>query len=89
MISGSPAVRRELEKFELMQIWTFDPKIEDLASDQADRMRDEFRTQSIPLHVILDTKGKEILRFDYRGTLSSADDYLAFLQKGLAEFAKR
>jgi hypothetical protein len=86
MISRSPAVRRELEKFERMQIWTFDPKIEELAADQADRMQKEFRTRSIPLHVILSPDGKELARFVYKGGLSSPEDYLKFLGDGMAKF---
>ena len=89
MISGSPAVRRELEKFERMQIWTFDPKIEELAADYSDRMQREFHTRSIPLHVILGADGKELVRFAYKGPLSSPDDYLAFLRAGMAKFEAR
>ena len=86
-ISGSPAVGREMEKFERMQIWLTDPKIGDLAYDQADRMKKEFGTRSIPLHVIVDPRsGKELVRFAYKGSLSTPEDYAEFLRKGLEAF---
>lgn len=86
MISASPAVRREMDKFERMRVFIQDDKIKDLAKTQMKRMQKEFRTTSIPLHVVLDAQGKELARFVYKGTLSSADDYLAFLREGLAKF---
>jgi hypothetical protein len=82
-------VRQELSNFELMQIWITDPKIKDLAKQQMKRMKAEFKTQAIPLHVIVDPQGKELARFDYKGTLSTAADYLAFLKEGLAKYEKR
>ena len=87
MISGDPAVRRELEKFELMRIWIFDPKISPLDEQQSDRMKKQFGTTSIPLHVILDGTGRELARFEYQGPLSKPDDYLAFLRAGMARFS--
>ena len=89
MLEGSPAVRREMEKFERMQIWITDPKIEELAADQSDRMQKEFRTRSIPLHVILDGKGRELARFVYKGPLSSPEDYIKFLNAGIEKFQPR
>ncbi len=86
-ISGWPAVRRELEKFERMQIWIFDPKLGPLADEQWDRMGKEFGTNSIPLHVVVSPEGKELSRLDYDPTLSEAR-YLEFLRKGLNAFAK-
>ena len=86
MISGSPAVRRELAKFELMRIFITDDRIEELAETQQQRMRKEFGTNSIPLHAIVDGKGRELARFEYQGSLSSPADYLAFLREGLAKF---
>ncbi len=80
LISSDPAVRRELERFERMQIWITDPKIEDLADAHMDRMKDEFGTTSIPLHVIVDSEGNELERFDYRGPDTTAADYLEFLK---------
>jgi hypothetical protein len=82
MISGSPAVRREMERFELMRIWTRDPQREEQAAAQAARMKKQFGTSAIPLHVILDGQGREVARFDYKGGfLSTPDDYLEFLRK--------
>ena len=46
-----------------------------------ERMQKEFKTTSIPLHVILTPRGKEIARFEYQGALSTPADYLAFLKK--------
>ncbi len=89
MLSGSPAVRRELDKFELMQIWITDPKLGDLAGVQLRRMLSEFDTISIPLHVVLGADGKELARFEYEGPLSSPEDYLAFLREGMAKFEGR
>lgn len=87
-------MRRELEKFELVQIWVTDDTIEPLATEQFRRMRRVFRTASIPLHAILDPRdpahpdGRELARFTYDPTMSD-EDYLAFLSKGLAAYGKR
>lgn len=89
MIEGSPAVRQEIEKFERMQIYITDKKIEESAKKQMRRMQKEFHTVSIPLHVVLDPQGKELARFVYKGSITSADDYLAFLKDGLAKFERR
>jgi len=89
MLSGSPAVRREMEKFELVRIFITDPKIEALAEKQAARMLKEFGTNAIPLHVVLAPDGKLLARLEYRGPLSTPDDYLAFLREGLAKFSAR
>ena len=89
MLEGSPAVRREMEKFERMQIWITDPKIGELAAKQAARMQKEFGTNAIPLHVILAPDGKLLARFEYEGQFSSPKDYLAFLREGLAKFKPR
>lgn len=88
MISDDPAVSRELSKYELMQIWIFDPKIKPLDGEQAKRMKEQFGTNAIPLHVILDTNGDELARFDYTGT-STPKDYMEFLKRGMAKFEKR
>ena len=81
-ISGWPAVRREMEKFERMQIWIFDPKLGELADQQWDRMGAQFGTNSIPLHVVVSPEGKELSRLDYDPTLTE-ERYLAFLRRGL------
>jgi hypothetical protein len=88
MLSGSPAVRREMEKFELVRIFTFDPKIEDLAAKQLERMKTQFGTISIPLHVVVSPDGKELARFTY-SPLATPDDYVAFLREGMAKFSAR
>ena len=88
LISRSPAVSRTFEKFELMQIWIADPDIGDLAQKQAMRMLSEFDTMSIPLHVVLAPDGTELARFTY-SPLATADDYVKFLEEGLAKFAAR
>jgi hypothetical protein len=89
MLESSPAVSREMQKFELAQIWITDPKIGALAEKQAARMLKEFGTNAIPLHVILAPDGKLLARFEYRGPLSTPEDYLAFLREGLAKFNAR
>lgn len=78
---------RELKKFELMQIWIADPKIGDLAERHQARMLKEFDTLSIPLHVILGPDGKELARFTY-SPLATADDYLKFLEEGMAKYPR-
>lgn len=84
-------MRRELEAFELVQIWISDDTIEPLATEQFRRMRKVFRTTSIPLHVILDPRdpahpdGRELARFTYDPTMTP-EDYLAFLAKGRAAY---
>ena len=88
MISDDSAVSRELNKYELMQIWIFDPKIKPLDREQAKRMKEQFGTNAIPLHVILDINGDELARFDYTGT-STPEDYMKFLKRGMAKFERR
>ena len=86
IISESAAVRRVVEGFELSQIWTTDPNIEPLDTEQRERMQREFGTTSIPLHAIVDPfTGKELGRFRY-DPLMSPDDYVEFLEAGLAAF---
>ena len=77
-----------MEKFELMQIWITDPSIGDLATKQFERMLKQFDTPSIPLHVVLAPDGTELARFTY-SPLATADDYVKFLEEGLAKFAAR
>lgn len=86
-ISGWPAVRREMDKFERMQIWIFDPKLGPLDDEQWDRMGAQFGTNSIPLHVVLSPEGKELSRLDYDPTLTE-ERYLEFLRKGLNGLVK-
>ena len=86
MLAGSPAVRREMEKFELMRIFITDPKIEELAAKQLTRMRKQFKTTAIPLHVVLAPDGKELARFDYQGPISTPEDYVKFLEAGRTKF---
>jgi hypothetical protein len=91
MLSGSAAVRREMEAFELSQIWTDDDRIAPLDLEQFRRMKRVFRTTGLPLHVILAPEGPdgvELARIGYTPTMSPAD-YLAFLAKGRAAFAAR
>ena len=88
VISGSAAVRRVVEDFELGQIWTTDPNIEPLDAEQRERMKKEFGTTSIPLHVIVDPfTNDELGRFRY-DPLMSDDDYVEFLERGMAAFRK-
>ena len=80
-------MRRAVEGFELGQIWTTDPNIAPLDEQQRQRMKTEFGTTSIPLHVIVDpVSGKELGRFRY-DPLMSDDDYLEFLEGGRAALA--
>ena len=84
MISGSPAVRRITKKLELAQIWVRDPKISPLDEEQLERMVKQFRRDAIPLHVMVDPHtGQELIRFKY-SPLVDADDYVEFLEKGIA-----
>ncbi len=83
MISGSPAVRRIAETLELAQIWITDPKIAPLDEEQRKRMKKQFGTNSIPLHVLVDPHtGKELLRYQY-DPLDGPDDYAEFLEQGI------
>jgi hypothetical protein len=75
-----------MENFELMRLFITDPKIQDLAAKQLDRMEQKFGTTSIPLHVIVDPQGRELARFEYKGSLTTAKDYLEFLRAGLAKY---
>ncbi len=73
-------------EFELSQIWTSDPKIEPLDEQQRERMGDTFDTYSIPLHVIFDPFDEvELARFTYDPRMTP-QDYLDFLDAGLAAF---
>jgi hypothetical protein len=86
IISGSAAVRRATNDFELGQIWTSDPNIAPRDEEQRARMKAEFGTTSIPLHAIVDPfTGKELARFRYDPRMTD-DDYVEFLAKGLAAF---
>jgi len=88
IISGSAAVRRVAKDFELAQIWTSDPNIEPLDEELRERMDAEFGTVSIPLHVIVDPfTNEELGRFRYDPRMSP-DDYVEFLEAGLAAFRK-
>ena len=88
LVSESPAVRRVAKDLELAQIWISDPKIAPLDVEQRVRMKREFGTNSIPLHVMVDPHtGKELIRFQY-GPLIDADDYVEFLEKGIALYER-
>jgi hypothetical protein len=88
LISNDPAVGRELAKFELMQIWTYDSKIRPLDREQKERMEKQFGTTAIPLHVIVAPDGAELERYVYSPG-ASAETYAAFLGRGLAKYARR
>ena len=87
-ISGDLAVRREFDRFELMQIWITDDEIKDLADTQLRRMLDRFDTIAIPLHVIVDPDGNELARFEY-SPLATPRDYLEFLREGMDAYKHR
>lgn len=87
MISSSPAVRRELASFELMQIWISDSKIAALAAEQKARFEKEFRTTAIPLHAVVSPEGKILARYTYNPS-HGPDDYLEFLARGLERFER-
>ncbi len=87
MISGSPAVRRKLEEFELGQIWISDDAIGKLADEQWDRMKKETGTTSIPLHLILAGDGTILARVTYSPTMTP-EDYVEFLARGLERHAR-
>ena len=88
LISESPAVRRVATTLELGQIWISDPKIAPLDVEQRKRMKKQFGTNSIPLHVMVDPHtGEELLRFEY-GPLIGPDDYVEFLEQGIALYEK-
>ena len=77
-------MRRVASTLELAQIWITDPKIAPLDEEQRVRMKTEFHTNSIPLHVMVDPHtGKELVRFAY-GPLIDAADYVEFLEEGIA-----
>lgn len=75
------------DEFVLMQIWITDRKLGDLADRQWDRMGEQFKTNSIPLHAIVSPDGEELARLTYRPDLTEAE-YLAFLDRGLAAMRK-
>ncbi len=88
IISGSPAVRRELKDCEVMQFWITDKRIEEIADAQRKRMKDTFGRTAIPFHVIVNSDGtpiyveddgeRKFLEFEYPG---NTQDYARFLQK--------
>ena len=88
LISNDPAVSRELAKFELMQIWTYDSKIPPLDRQQTERMKQQFGTTAIPLHVIVAPDGTELARYIYVPG-APAESYGLFLRTGLEKFARR
>lgn len=79
-VSGWPAVRREMERFERMQIWISDRKIGELADRQYERMKKTFGTTSIPLHVVMSPDGRILGRLTYSPNLTE-QEYLDFLAK--------
>ena len=81
MISSSPAVRRELEGFELMQIWIQDPVISPLDVEQRARMKELVGNFAIPLHVILDPDTGEVIATADYGNARTPEAYLEFLAK--------
>lgn len=88
IISRSAAVRREMEGFELGQIWITDKTISPLDKEQRARMKEAFGTIAIPLHVVVDPfTGAELARFTYDPQMSP-EDYVEFLNEGLAAFRK-
>ncbi len=77
-------MRRITDKLELAQIWVRDPKLSPLDKEQLARMLKVFRREAIPLHVMVDPHtGQELIRFKYN-SLVDADDYVEFLEKGIA-----
>jgi hypothetical protein len=89
MISGDPAVRRELDNFERVQLWTVDPNIGDLAEKQRDLMQEKVGTTASPQHAIVAPDGTVLVHYEYRGPLSTPEDYMEFLREGEAKFEKR
>ena len=84
IISASPAVRRIAKTLELAQIWITDPKIAPLDEEYRVRMKKQFGTNSIPLHVMVDPHtNKELVRYQY-DPLAGPEDYVEFLEKGIA-----
>jgi len=80
-------VRRFIEEnVEPAQIWISDPKIAPLDEEQRVRMKEQFRTNSIPLHSLVDPRdGAELARFKYDPRMDP-EDYLEFLEAGLAAY---
>ena len=76
------------DNFVLMQIWITDAKLGPLAEKQWDRMGEQFGTNSIPLHAIVAPDGRVLARITYRPDLTE-DEYIAFLDSGLAAFARK
>ncbi len=80
MISTSPEVRRELDRFELMQIWIQDPTIAPLDVQQRARMKKLVGNISIPRHVIVDPHTGEILASADWSNARTPETYLDFLR---------
>ena len=78
MISSSPEVVRELAKYERMQIWITRPAIGPLADEQKARMKKQFKTNAIPLHVVMNGDGKELARYRYNPS-HGPEEYIKFL----------
>jgi hypothetical protein len=73
-----PQVQRELEKFVFVKLYVDAPEP---AGSKNKKLRDErFKSNDLPLYVILDANGEELARLNYAEL--DADKFAAFLKEG-------
>ncbi len=79
VIRGDADIQEELARFKRALVAVSDENDEKRARARLARMRREFGTTTVPLHVIVDGSGKELARFEWSATVTGKD-YLTFLR---------
>ena len=75
-----PQVRRELDKFIMVSLYTDDPK----TGEKNTRIQEEkYNSTALPLYVILSPDGREVARLNK--ALFNADKFAEFLRDGYAK----
>jgi thiol:disulfide interchange protein len=77
-----PPVKKELDRFVLVELFTDRETPEDERNGQLQESR--FMTVALPLYVILDPEGNELGQFP--GLTRNRDEFVAFLQAGASRF---
>ena len=73
-----PNVKKELDRFVLVELFTDRETAEDERNGQM--LETRFKTVALPLYVILDSEGNELSQFP--GLTRNREEFVAFLQAG-------
>lgn len=84
-----PAVRKELEKFVLAELYTDRETPEHEASDvkNAELMSAKFNTVALPLYVVITPDGNTLAKFP--GLTRDKQEFIGFLQSGASRFGQQ